>query len=173
MHILSVTFIVFGLLSFSCSEVQPISNNEQGQIAQQQDSNGYSFDFVDPDGDIDDALHALTEIQVNGDGGMMLYLTFPNISHRECSGAVSTFEITRKEFHDALMDVMNKNNTIFSDKKRAELAKTALKPADHYTVKTCGATTESIELTDGEIPPRKGTWVISEIFGVSDLLINW
>jgi hypothetical protein len=123
--------------------------------------------------EIDKAMNAFTEIQVNGDGRMMLYLTFPNIDHRECYGEVSTFEISREEFHDALLDIMSKNNHRITDLERSKLAAVASLPSALYKVTTCGSTTELSESNSGETPPRKGTWIIPAIFGRSDLLINW
>jgi len=123
--------------------------------------------------DIDKALSALTEIQVNGDGYMMLYLTFPNIYHAECTGTVSTFKISKAAFRDALLEVMRKNNSRLTELQQASLSSIVSKPLDSYTLTACGSTCKSMELTEGAIPPRKGTWIFSAIFGVSDLLINW
>jgi hypothetical protein len=121
----------------------------------------------------DKALDALNEIQVNGDGGMMLYLTFPNISHKECKGDESTFEITEKQFHDALISVMLNNNHKFTVAKRSQIAKLASQPWANYTVTVCGGSTDTTQLINDTLPIHQGTWIIREIFGESDLLINW
>lgn len=117
-------------------------------------------------------MGALNTIQITGDGKMMLYLTFPNINHQECLGEVSTYQISKKELHDALLDVMAKNNLTLSEKKRLRLAAAASGPGKFYTVKTCGLITEASASTQG-VSQRKGTWIITAIFGRSDLLINW
>ncbi len=156
MNLYSCSIVLFGLLLFSFSCAKNPTDRRVENIT-----------------DIDKAMNALNEIQVNGDGNMMLYLTYPNIPHNECVGVVSTFEISREEFHDALIEVMSKNNRKFMELKRASLASVASKPLGYYTLTTCGSTTKSMELVKGAIPPRQGTWIIPEIFGVSDLLINW
>jgi hypothetical protein len=164
--------MVFTLFCYSCFIAPNLPGSEFSESFLQGNSQSFRFNLKN-DTTADEALDALNEIQVSGDGGMMLYMTFPNIYHKECKGAVSTFEISRKEFHDALIDVMIKNNRTLTELERSQLAATASLPSELYIVKACGATTESLELNKGEIPPRKGTWIITEIFGVSDLLINW
>ncbi len=173
MTLYSFSILLLGLLLFSCSNAQNSSDNEVDNKFGQNDSLVAAFELKDNRTDIDKAMDALNDIQVSGDGGLMLYLTFPNIYHRECTGAISTFEISREELHDALLEVMNKNNRTLTNLERSSLASLASKPWSLYTVKTCGSTTESSELNQGKTPPRKGTWIITEIFGVSDLLINW
>lgn len=164
--------MVFALFCFSCSMAPNPPNSEFSEGFLQGNSQSLNFN-LEGDTIIDEAMDALNEIQVSGDGGMMLYLTFPNIHHKECKGAVSYFEISRKEFHDVLIDVMIKNNRTLTDLERSKLAATASLPSELFMIKTCGATTEPLELNKGEIPPKKGTWIITEIFGVSDLIINW
>lgn len=156
--------VVFTLFCLFCSAVLTISDS--------QPFSGFVSNFDDNTA-IDKALDALNEIQVSGDGGMMLYLTFPNIYHRECKGTVNTFEISREEFRNALIDVMSKNNRTLNEEERSKLATTASLPLEWYTIKACGSTTEVSIFKKGEVPPQKGTWIITEIFGVSDLLINW
>ena len=118
---------------------------------------------------VNQALDALNEIQVSGNGGMMLYLTFPNISHSECSGEVANYEISREEFQDVLLSVMNENNRHLNKDEKLALATLASRPWEEYKITTCG-----VGDTDSKgLPPRKGTWIITAIFGRSDLIINW
>jgi hypothetical protein len=125
--------------------------------------------FTDNDSTVNQALDALNEIQISGNGGMMLYLTFPNISHKECVGEVAHYEITREEFQDALMAVMKENNRHLSNDEKIELATIASQPWEQYKVTACGAGDSNSK----GLAPRKGTWIITAIFGTSDLLINW
>lgn len=131
------------------------------------------IEFIDNRSATDKAMDAFNEIQVNGDGGMMLYLTFPNITHKECQGDVHTYDISDQEFRSALTQVMIQNNHKFSPSKRTQLATFGSQPWAYYTVTTCGSVNDSSKVTNDNLPPRQGTWIITEIFGVSDLLINW
>lgn len=162
MNLHSCLIILSGLVFFSHSYAQNSSVSEVDI-----DESAYS------ELDIDNAMDALNEIQVSGDGKMMLYLTFPNIYHDECIGVVSTIKISREEFHDALIEVMSKNNQRITGTGRDSLASVASKPLGYYTLKTCGSTTKYMKSMKGAVPTRQGTWIIPEIFGVSDLLINW
>lgn len=123
--------------------------------------------------DEDQALDALNEIQVHGDGKMMLYMTFPNIHHSECVGEAESIEISSAEFKSALLKVMSINNTGISPERQLELAILASKPDTSYMVNICGANQASIIESSNVTAPMSGTWIISEIFGASDLLINW
>lgn len=125
--------------------------------------------FIDNDSTVNQALDALTEIQRSGNGGMMLYLTFPNISHKECVGKVAHYKISREEFQDALMAVMEESNRHLSNDEKIELATIASQPWQQYKVTVCGAGDSNSK----GLAPRKGTWIITAIFDTSDLLINW
>ncbi len=121
---------------------------------------------------VDAALKALNKIQTSGDGGMKLYLTFANIEHQECELEYAYYEISQKEFREALISIMNSNNTSLSQTERNELAETASAPREYYLVKACGMTMlKGDDLP--EKPFRKGTWVFVNLFQESDLLLNW
>lgn len=162
----SYLILLLVLLGSSCSDDQKPSSYLVQEETHPTDSQKSTID-------VDMAMEALNTIQLTGDGGMTLYLTFPDIHHNECQGEVSTYEISQEEFRDALLEVMAKNNQTLTDLVRSRLASTASQPLNLYRVKTCGSTTEPLATTEGQIPLHKGTWIITAIFGRSDLLINW
>ncbi len=125
--------------------------------------------LLESDSTIDQALDALTEIQRSGNGGMMLYLTFPNISHEECVGEVAHYDLSQEEFKDALLAVMNKNNRHLNNDEKMELAALASLPLKQYKIIVCGAGDNSKK----GLAPREGRWIVTAIFGASDLIINW
>ncbi|BDS11504.1 hypothetical protein [Aureispira anguillae] len=166
---MSLSFYSILIFSIFCFSYSIDSNSCGGELSEsfvQDDSQSFGINFEN-DTIIDEAMDALNTIQITGDGGMKLYLTFPNIHHNECQGVVRISEISQEEFRDALLEVMAENNLTLTEHERSKIAATASKPRGIYTVKTCGSTTE------GETPRRKGTWIIMAIFGRSDLLINW
>ena len=172
MRLCSYLVLIFAIFFLSCSNDSNYPDGEITESFEQDYSRNFGFSF-DNDTIIDEAMEALNTIQITGDGKMMLYLTFPNIDHQECQGEVSSYEISKEELHDALIDVMAKNNLTLTKKKRFRLAAAASSPRELYTVQTCVSTTEPLASTEGKIPLRKGTWIITAIFGRSDLLINW
>lgn len=157
MRIYSWLLLLPILFNLSCSNAQSVSNTES------------NVEYHDLRSDKEKALDALTHIQVTGDGKMMLYLTFPNISHQECQGTVHEYEISQAEFQNALLEVMKSNNLKFSDAERTSTAARAAHPEKRYRIKACGLD----EKTANGNPPRKGTWIIPAIFGESDVVINW
>ena len=172
MRLCSYSILIFAISSLSCSNDSKHPEDEIAESFQQDYSRNFGFNFEN-DTIIDEAMGALNTIQITGDGKMMLYLTFPNIDHQECQGEVSSYEISKEELHDALLDVMARNNLTLSKQKRFRLASIASSPLELYTVKTCGLTTEPLAANEGQIPLRKQTWIITAIFGRNDLLINW
>jgi hypothetical protein len=172
MRIYSYLAGILSLLLFSCSHAQNTAKNEDSRTDEIDTSAGI-IEFKDNRSATEKAMDAFNEIQVNGDGGIMLYLTFPNITHKECQGDIHSYDISAQEFRSALTQVMIQNNHKFSPSKRTQLATLGSQPWAYYTVITCGSMTDSSKVANDSLPPRQGTWIITEIFGMSDLLINW
>lgn len=164
--------IVISSISWSCSNSTKANDNEFTEDREVKLSY-HKKNQIEEDTVITNALDALTEIQVSGNGGMMLYLTFPFIAHKECTGGVGFYEISQAEFQDVLMDVMKQNNRHLSDSEKRKLAAAASCPMKKYKLKYCAGSGQKVDVNASKFPPRKGTWVFTAIFGASDLLINW
>lgn len=170
---LSHFFLGIIFLPVSCSNKEQANNNEH-KVDESLLQGDYDFKTkVRYLSDEDMALDALNELQVNGDGKMMLYMTFPNIHHSECVGEVELMKISRAEFKEALLKVMSINNIGISAERQLELATLASKPDSTYMVNICGADHINNNDSSSVTAPMSGTWIISAIFGTSDLLINW
>ncbi len=170
MNLSHLCFVLL-MLPVSCSNSKKTSaDKEKSKPSELKDD--YEFKELEIS-DEDRALNALTEIQTNGDGKMMLYLTFPNIHHSECVGEVHTIEISRKEFKEVLLKVMKYNNTGISEERKEELATLASNPDVYYKVTICGATNKEGDESGSEKNALSGTWIIYNIFQTSDMLINW
>lgn len=164
-----IASLVIASISCSNTESKPHSDTKVEASELQDDYKYKSLETPDED----QALDALNEIQVNGDGKMMLYMTFPNIHHSECVGEIESIEISKAEFKSSLLKVMSVNNTGLSPERQLELASIASKPDSTYRVNICGANHVSNSGSSSITAPMSGTWIIREIFGTSDLLINW
>ena len=116
MRLCSYLVLIFAIFCLSCSNDSNYPDGEITESFEQDYSRNFGFSF-DNDTIIDEAMEALNTIQITGDGKMMLYLTFPNIDHQECQGEVSSYEISKEELHDALIDVMAKNNLTLTKKR--------------------------------------------------------
>ena len=115
------------------------------------------------------ALDALDTIQISGS---QLYSTFPEHEH-DCHGNISSYIITRDEFEDALIDLLNQHYLDMPKEKGADLAFRAAKAQEEYIVRTCGSASKLLILEELEAPPKSGMWIFPSLLDQRDLVIQW
>jgi|SaaInlStandDraft_1057018.scaffolds.fasta_scaffold12707_2 hypothetical protein len=162
--------ILLVLFIYSCSNVKDSPDSKSNEKFVTSDSVANTFKIIDNRTDEEKALDALDKIQVSGRN---LYSTFPNIDHIECRGTINNYEISKEEFKDALVELLDKNYQNLSSSERNYFASNSSKSQEKYKLTIYNSTITVTDTTINSEPPRNGTWLFPAILDQRDLIIIW
>ncbi|MFT5778519.1 MAG: hypothetical protein ACI837_001475 [Crocinitomicaceae bacterium] len=162
MRSLTIILVFLTLSICSCVDAQ----NEQKNQPQEENKSLLKNELSDSEGK---ALDALDEIQISG---WHLYSTFPNLEH-DCQGDITSFKITKEQFEDALLKLLNQYYLDMPEEERIELATIASKAQEEYTIKTCTAASRVLIVEGSVNPPQSGMWIFQSLLNQRDLIIKW
>jgi len=158
--------IVFSCLIYSCSNGpkrgdQNISANypnmpikRVSELTEEQDS----------------ALDALTTIQVSTDTKNRLYTTFANI-YRPCYPADTSVIMTQSEMLKVMTIFVSDHCKSFTVEQQQELANISVRAQAEYQVLHCSGNPGNKNYDNGI--PMTGKWIIPNILGRIDLVLEW
>ena len=167
----SIQVLAAAMLLFSCT-----SNTENtSPEAQPEDSQpGNAAPYVAPLEELsqvqDAAFNALNILQTSTDERNRLYSTFAGIYH-PCFPADTSFTISRATLLNAMEKFVAKHCTNMPVEKRNELAAQAVLAQEEYLVLFCNGNATNVNYDAGL--PLKGTWVLPNILGHRDVLLEW
>jgi len=164
--------IVFCLLlvCLSCS----LSNEKVGQGQQSNDFGSlnalqYSDSLPKLTAEQQSAFDALNSIQRQG---KHLYSTFSGI-HHECFAPDTTFVISQSELLVALEILLERYYTNIDVEQRDKLANESVLAQEEYLVVECSRNSNEIMNDKSKNIPNSGSWILPEILGRRDVIIEW
>ena len=116
------------------------------------------------------AFDALNKLQTSTDEMNRIYSTFPGIE-QPCYPADENFEITQSELLGFMGEFIAKHCQNLMPKEQAQLAKTAVLAQKEYTVLHCAGNDLNVNYEKGL--PMTGTWVIPNVLGRRDVVLEW
>ena len=167
----SISILATAMLLFSCT-----SNTENTSLeAQSEDSQPNSaVPYVAPVEELTPqqqaAFDALNIFQTGTDERNHLYSTFPGIYH-PCFPADTSFTISRATLLSAMEKFAAKHCTNMTVEKRNELAAQAVLAQEEYLVLFCQQNSSNMNYKT-ELP-MVGTWVLPNVLGHRDVLLEW
>ena len=158
------------LVYLSCT----MSNESAGQ---QQDSSSFvSYNSIQSTDTLpklttnqQTAFDALNSIQVQG---KHLYSTFSGI-HHDCLPPDTSFVISQAELLLAMKTLLERHYTHIKAEQRSKLANESVLAQEEYLVLQCNENSNGT-INDKSINiPNSGSWILPEILGRRDLIIEW
>ena len=116
------------------------------------------------------ALDALNTLQVSTDEMNRLYSTFAGID-QPCYPPDTSLTISRSELLIAMKQFVTINCKNLTIEERDELATQSVLAQNEYTVSLCLDNSGPITYENGT--PMKGTWVLPNVLGRRDVIIQW
>ena len=117
----------------------------------------------------EEALEALTHLQINADIENSIYLTFGNTTHNQLPSD-SSFTISQETFKLVLLDYTEKHHKNISEEKRINWVETSVKAKTSYKVYYCRNKSENSELKNGL--PLSGAWILPSVLN-KDIVLIW
>lgn len=159
------------LALFSCA-----ANNEKTEQNQQSTYSLPPFSTTSTDSipeltsEQESALDALNMLQINTDEKNRLYSTFANIN-QPCYPPDTNFVISRSEFQIAMSQFLTMHCTNLTKKEREELATASVLAQEEYTVLHCNSNSSNLNYKNGL--PMSGIWIMPNVLGRRDVLLEW
>ncbi len=116
------------------------------------------------------ALDAFTTLQVGTDERNLIYSTFANIDQPFYPPDTSVV-IAQSEFRIAMTHFVNKNCTKKTGEERAQLVNAVVLAQEKYNVLHCNVFSADVNYENGL--PMMGVWVIPNVLGQRDVVIEW
>jgi hypothetical protein len=116
-----------------------------------------------------DAFDALNSIQVQG---KHLYSTFSGI-HHDCSPPDTSFVISQAELLIAMKTLLERHYTHIKAEQRSKLANESVLAQEEYVVLQCNGYSNGTVDDEIKYIPNFGTWILPEILGRRDVIIEW
>jgi hypothetical protein len=158
--------LVFQSLIQSCASSSSESGSENDSVL---NLSTYSSTAPDTIGNLTQeqqtAFDALNAIQVQGKN---LYSTFPGISH-SCPSKGTDLVLTRNELSIALNELLKRHYNHITPSERASLVTQIILIQDEYNVVPCSCVMNT--LSNGF--PDSGTWILPQVLGRRDIVIEW
>jgi hypothetical protein len=117
----------------------------------------------------EEALEALTHLQINADIENSIYLTFGNTNHNQLPSD-SSFTISQETFKLVLLDYTEKHHKNISEEKRINWVETSVKAKTSYKVYYCRNQSEKAKLKNGL--PLSGAWILPSVLN-KDIVLIW
>ena len=117
----------------------------------------------------EEALEALTHLQINADIENSIYLTFGNTNHNQLPSD-SSFTISQETFKLVLLDYTEKHHKNISEEKRINWVETSVKAKSSYKVYYCRNQSEKAKLKNGL--PLSGAWILPSVLN-KDIVLIW
>ena len=117
----------------------------------------------------EEALEALTHLQIHADIENSIYLTFGNTNHNQLPSD-SSFTISQETFKLVLLDYTEKHHKNISEEKRINWVETSVKAKTSYKVYYCRNKSENSELKNGL--PLSGAWILPSVLN-KDIVLIW
>lgn len=133
-------------------------------------SAAYTDSLLERTREQESSFDALNTLQINTDEMNQLYSTFAGIV-QPCYPPDSSFTITRAELLTAMEQFVTKRCTSLSIKERLALAATAVLAQEEYTVLHCLDSSSNANYENGI--PMTGTWVMPNVLGRRDVILEW
>lgn len=118
----------------------------------------------------EDAFDALNELQMGTDEMNRIYSTFAGVT-QPCYPPDSSFTLSQKEFLIAMNYFVNENCKYKTREERESLANAVVLVQEEYSILHCQDNPTQIKNIDGL--PMYGIWVLPNLLGRRDLLIEW
>ena len=115
------------------------------------------------------AFDALNSIQVQG---KHLYSTFSGI-HHDCSPPDTSFVISQAELLIAMKTLLERHYTHIKAEQRSKLANESVLAQEEYVVLQCNGYSNGTVDDEIKYIPNFGTWILPEILGRRDVIIEW
>lgn len=119
---------------------------------------------------INKAFDALNQLQVQSNGH--LYSTFPGIK-QPCCEPDTVFYISNVELESAIHQIISQYSTDLSDREIRELAMKGASSQNQYLVHQCSGSDFNKVRDSFIVVPTRGTWVLPEVQGKRDILLDW
>ncbi len=117
----------------------------------------------------EEALEALTQLQINADIENSIYLTFGNTNHNQLPSD-SSFTISQETFKFVLLDYTEKHHSNISAEKRIDWVEASVKAKTSYKVYYCRNQSKNSELKNGL--PLSGAWILPSVLN-KDIVLIW
>jgi len=117
----------------------------------------------------EEALEALTQLQINADIENSIYLTFGNTNHNQLPSD-SSFTISQETFKFVLLDYKEKHHSNISAEKRIDWVEASVKAKTSYNVYYCRNQSKNSELKNGL--PLSGAWILPSVLN-KDIVLIW
>ncbi len=115
------------------------------------------------------AFDALNSIQRQG---KHLYSTFSGI-HHDCFPPDTTFAISQSELLVALEILLERYYTNIEQEQRSKLANKSVLAQEEYLVLQCNGQSNGTMYDKSKNIPNSGSWILPEILGRRDVIIEW
>jgi len=115
------------------------------------------------------AFNALNSIQVQG---IYLYSTFSGIRHN-CLPPDTSFVISQAELLVAIETLLERHYTHIKAEQRAKLANESVLAQEEYLVLQCKGYSNGTMYDKSKNIPNSGSWILPEILGRRDVVIEW
>ncbi len=116
------------------------------------------------------AFDALNVLQTSTDEMNRLYSTFPDII-QPFYPPDTTVRISREELMDAMQQFVGTHCTALPEQKQMELIAASVEAQEQYDVLWCKGKGTDPKFEEGI--PRAGVWVLPNILGRRDLVLEW
>lgn len=116
------------------------------------------------------AFDALDTLQISSDEMSRMYSTFAGIK-QQCYPPDTSLTISQAELLLAMKQFVTSNYKNLSAEKREELAAKSVLAQEAYTVLLC--INPSVPVTYENGAPMTGTWVMPNVLGRRDVVIEW
>ena len=168
MKVLIILFIAICIIT-SCGPVTNYNKQQEG-FDLPYNSTAFGDSTIELNVEQQSAFDALDELQVSGDGSNRLYSTFTNNYHPFYPPDTSV-TITRSELLNALSSFLKRHYKTFSLEERNKLAETAVLAQSQYKMFLCNANSPHLDYEEGI--PQKGVWVLPNVLGHRDVILEW
>lgn len=118
----------------------------------------------------DAAFEALNKLQMNSDNEYRLYSTFAN-HVQPCFPADTSITITRAELLKAMKEFAQQYYSHLDKAECNKLINSSVMAQDEYRVLHCVDNLSKINYSDGV--PMTGIWVMPNILGRRDIILEW
>ncbi len=116
------------------------------------------------------AFDALNTIQTSTDEMNRLYSSFAGAA-QSCNIPDTIMIMKQNEFQEAMLQFIQYNCKRLSAKDQRALALNAAKAQDEYTIRVCFD--EPVPASNADKYLRNGTWLIPNVLGRRDVVIEW
>ena len=153
----SLIFILFCLSLYSCNDSAQSNSVDQSNLVDTHTAQE------------EEALEALTQLQINADIENSIYLTFGNPNHNQLPSD-SSFMISQETFKFVLLDYTEKHHKNISEERRMDWIEASVKAKTYYRVYYCRNQSENTELKNGL--PLSGAWILPSVLN-KDIVMIW